>query len=351
MLTTLAIENFRGIQSLSITDLGRVNIFIGDNGAGKTSILESILLTCHPTGPQVVANLAAWREMPGGVGSDAVFSTLFYKSDKTLTPKIDFTDEDGKKTLIISSSQDRSGFPMALMTGTPTLASTDYASESSIPVIQFTFMDAQNTSHLSRAMIIPNGVQQIIQRQISGGGCFYIHARRATSIGEMSHVITDLTRLKTIDQFVSAIKSFDGRVKNITAGYLGAPTVLVDVGDPILLPVNVLGDGFCRTSLMITGLFEGSRKLVVDEIDSGLHVSAMDRFWQTIGGIAREKKKQVFCTTHSEEMLASTIDAFSKNKSDLRIFRIDRTAAGKIVATKYDYDEFFQAKRANADIR
>jgi recombinational DNA repair ATPase RecF len=38
----LKIENFRGIKSLEIDDLARVNLFVGRNNCGKTSVLEAI---------------------------------------------------------------------------------------------------------------------------------------------------------------------------------------------------------------------------------------------------------------------------------------------------------------------
>jgi len=41
MLTKLEIENFKSIHKESI-DLGRVNVFIGENGCGKTNILEGL---------------------------------------------------------------------------------------------------------------------------------------------------------------------------------------------------------------------------------------------------------------------------------------------------------------------
>jgi len=43
MFTEVQIENYKSIQSLKI-NLGRVNVFIGENGCGKTNILEAIAL-------------------------------------------------------------------------------------------------------------------------------------------------------------------------------------------------------------------------------------------------------------------------------------------------------------------
>lgn len=43
MFTEVQIENYKSIQSLKI-NLGRVNVFIGENGCGKSNILEAIAL-------------------------------------------------------------------------------------------------------------------------------------------------------------------------------------------------------------------------------------------------------------------------------------------------------------------
>ncbi|MFN5502491.1 MAG: AAA family ATPase, partial [Pseudanabaena sp.] len=49
MFTEVQIENYKSIQNLKI-NLGRVNVFIGENGCGKTNILEAIALAGAATG-------------------------------------------------------------------------------------------------------------------------------------------------------------------------------------------------------------------------------------------------------------------------------------------------------------
>lgn len=41
MIKSLAIENYKSIKNLSL-DLGRINVFIGENGCGKSNILETL---------------------------------------------------------------------------------------------------------------------------------------------------------------------------------------------------------------------------------------------------------------------------------------------------------------------
>ena len=45
MLNEFTIEAYRGLKNLELKDLKKVNIFVGPNNCGKTSILESIILS------------------------------------------------------------------------------------------------------------------------------------------------------------------------------------------------------------------------------------------------------------------------------------------------------------------
>ena len=40
------IENFRAIKKLDFDCSEKVNVFIGDNGAGKSTVLEALLVLC-----------------------------------------------------------------------------------------------------------------------------------------------------------------------------------------------------------------------------------------------------------------------------------------------------------------
>jgi AAA15 family ATPase/GTPase len=42
MLKSLKIENFRGFELLELNQLGRINLLVGENNSGKTSVLEAV---------------------------------------------------------------------------------------------------------------------------------------------------------------------------------------------------------------------------------------------------------------------------------------------------------------------
>ena len=47
-LDRLTIQRFRGLQDLTLDRLGRINLLVGPNNSGKTSVLEAISIFCRP---------------------------------------------------------------------------------------------------------------------------------------------------------------------------------------------------------------------------------------------------------------------------------------------------------------
>ena len=48
MLRSLTLENYRGFHHFELHDLGRVNLIVGTNNAGKTSVLEAVHILESP---------------------------------------------------------------------------------------------------------------------------------------------------------------------------------------------------------------------------------------------------------------------------------------------------------------
>ena len=62
LLPDLYIENFRGIKKLSIPRLGRVTLFAGRNGVGKTTVLDAIRVYAARGRHQVLAHVLDIRD-------------------------------------------------------------------------------------------------------------------------------------------------------------------------------------------------------------------------------------------------------------------------------------------------
>lgn len=59
-IENLTIHKFRGLRDLTLESLGQINLLVGVNNCGKTSVLEAISTYCNPLNPLEWLN-TAWR--------------------------------------------------------------------------------------------------------------------------------------------------------------------------------------------------------------------------------------------------------------------------------------------------
>jgi AAA15 family ATPase/GTPase len=64
VITSISVENFRGIKSGRIEGLTDINILIGANGAGKSTLLEAVYLA------------SAWAEPEDRIRNSIKFDVL-----------------------------------------------------------------------------------------------------------------------------------------------------------------------------------------------------------------------------------------------------------------------------------
>src|SRR5471030_50459 len=99
---SLNFENYRGIKKLSIENLRRVNLIGGNNGVGKTSILDGIFLMLARGNPLVISRpfMVRQSKLPFPNGFDYIFHD--FKSDKIA--KISGAAQGGDYSLSIESA-------------------------------------------------------------------------------------------------------------------------------------------------------------------------------------------------------------------------------------------------------
>jgi len=88
----------------------------------------------------------------------------------------------------------------------------------------------------------------------------------------------------------------------------GNDLIYADLGNKNKIPINMLGDGFCRCltmALIITS--KNANVLLVDEIGSGIHYSVQEALWNFLVKASELYNCQIIATTHSND----TIKAFN----------------------------------------
>ena len=77
MIRTLRLENYRSFERYELRDLARVNLLVGPNNCGKTSVLEAVQLLVSRGDPRVLTQLASRRgESAAGIGDETGTGSL-----------------------------------------------------------------------------------------------------------------------------------------------------------------------------------------------------------------------------------------------------------------------------------
>jgi ABC-type molybdenum transport system ATPase subunit/photorepair protein PhrA len=365
MLKRIAIDGFRGIQSLNIEDCRRVNVFVGPNGGGKTSVLEALCVASQPFALQLLDTVNRWRDMPPlNPQTWHTLLTIFNEMDCHRTVLLEIETREGPASVTISALFGRGGTDESeLVQGTTTTSDPGSISagfEDSVRGIKSVYKPSCGEEVEAILELVATGYRQTVKAKGKHPprgpvpGSFFIHTRRATSLGETAAALTDLYTKHAEELFISALKKVEPRIQRLIPGVQGKqPTVLADLGYATLVPISVLGDGFCRVSLIATGIVSAQRGrlLLVDEIDSGLHHTVMKGLWESILTLSREYDFQVFCSTHNEEMLRETLPAFASEPDALRVYRVSRNREGVVSQQMYDYEMFQDAFAMGMDVR
>jgi len=132
----------------------------------------------------------------------------------------------------------------------------------------------------------------------------------------------------------------------------GNPMIHSDIGLSRLVPASFLGEGFRRLLAILLGIVNTRGGIVlVDEIDTGLHHSVIQKVFEAIGLAARDADVQVFATTHSYECIMAAHRAFSQNGSyDLRLHRLDRVG-DCVRAVTYDQESLEASLELSWEVR
>jgi hypothetical protein len=381
MLKSLTLENYRGFHRFDLHDLGRVNLIVGTNNAGKTSVLEAvhILETPGDFGP-VWSTLSRrgedfYEDFESSRVRQIDVRRLFHGHEAIIDSRIAFCAEtdQGRDQFTAFITEPTPG---EQADATPLIENFESESVSELPphavALAVHWQNSQTTADVSaivdmtrRGGIPLNAVRKMgraseVQR---------VPIRLITASSLSPDTVSDLfdsVVLTPDEDFVTeALRIIEPSIERIATtgtdrgratygqgvGYRGGLFVRCSgVGDRI--PIGSMGDGIWRLLGLALALArtEGGI-LLVDEIDTGLHFSVMENMWKLVNETARKHNIQVFATTHSrdcyESLAAVCRDSVSEN-SEITIQRVER---GKTRSTAYSEQEIIAAAQRGMEVR
>ena len=365
-LPSLSIKGFRGIADLSIPRLGRVSLIAGNNGVGKTTLLEAVRVYAERGSYPVLSSILKSRE--------EVLTILDEDGDQRTLPDLvalAYGRHVSKDThLSIGPVHDKSSVNIEFG---PALwhqgAALDESALDDEPMLTIKFRGIEEeifprdflSSYRLRSSI--SGTRKrITQRKLLDPiycGSVGPNVMDNDSMARLWDAVA-LTEFET--RAVQALRFVYGdevdRVtmvadENRALSQRNQRRAVVKIeGQERPVPLKSLGDGAVRifgTALAIANSSGGV--FVIDEAENGIHHSVQPDFWRMVLAAAFEYNVQVLATTHSWDCVVG----FSKAASELEtvdgmLIRVDRMGES-IRTVQYSEAELQVVARQGIEVR
>ena len=350
----IQINNFRGIDHLEIDDFSRVNVFLGQNGSGKTSVLEAILILAGMSNPGLPQSVNILRSR-GTSGQFLDVRCFFHNLILTTPPEVSSEQFDGVKRHLalrmpfVFDEQTQVATPIGQIQRSDAMAQVNQ--------IEMDFdITADNIVNRYKSTMTFNQQGLVKERKIAEGYQEKLYASLIPASLAALNAVNDLTELvkrKMKQLVVDRLVYFDNRITNVEV--LGDGVFVGIEGVPELLPVSMHGDGLFRYLTIVAASANPISNIVlIDEIDNGLHYSVYKKLWEAIFALATTTNKQVFVTTHSKETLSRLSQMLEENpayQQELRLYTLEKTKLKGFQAYKYTYEGLSGACENDIEIR
>lgn len=352
------IRNFRGLSDLKINGLKDVNLFLGKNNSGKTTILEAIFLTIGMSNPGLTSIVNNFRRIFRVKTGEYLFRNL----DIKLSPQFKVITEDGtQRTLEInpilsSGNQSKNASDSTKHkietadTKSKTEVLTGLKNNFSIKEAGKKKINRENSiQYRSNENYIIEAGEDYDEKEYA----LYISGDvdESNALGKFSDIIKN----KKEDSVLNIIRRLDPKIQNV----IPLPDGLYIDYENIdkLLPSNLAGNGIRRILNIITSVAERKgHKVLIDEIENGLHFSAHDLLLRSVLEMSQDYNSQFFITTHNPEILKNLKKILDEKENSkyidkISVFTIADTKLKGSQAYRYSYEGFKNAVENETEIR
>lgn len=371
MIHAVTIDGYRGFSHYEMSGLGRINLLVGKNNSGKTSVLEALYFLSSGGDPYAIWQLCARRGERIVVdsrdlryaGADEIdVSHLFRGHDLAIgqTFSVAAKNQQPKTSIIVSVGElsEREADSPTLFDDSSIPRPRLALHLTTVPPLQVRLLPLSRRGGLARdAVDFP--------RRRPAGHAAERDTRTSHYVSTDSLGAEDLVALWDKVQLtpkealiLRALRHVDPKIEQVRSTGLGSGFggrggfIVKRKDEPIPFPLGSLGDGAWRMlamAIVITQCENGT--LFIDEIDTGLHYTVMEDMWRLIFAAAKEFNVQVFATTHSYDCVHSIAAICRSDNGAASDVTIQRIEANKSVAIPFTEAEIKMAADRQIEIR
>lgn len=355
MLDSLRIAGFRAFNKVTIPKLGSVNLVVGRNNVGKTTLLEAIHLYTSRDALSAATNILDRRDehaLEGEVG-DLNLEALFHR-DGGGNQLISIGPVDEASSLVLRQEwtwhEDTEDGERILRRGEdpPVGVNADRVLSAINKHRGAEDIQSLSLEHRRRMFRRENNITSVL---LPFSGFASSHVDVAELWDEI--VLTDretvvLDTLRLIEPELERIVMVGGPGRGARRGR--RPLVRLKGLQP--LPLRSQGDGMNRLFEVAVGLSKlgDGGTFLVDEVDSGLHFSTLVELWTMLFITSINHKVQIVATTHSWDCIQAFQEAAAQYPEAGMLVRLETTGA-EVHAECFDQAELAIVTRQSIEVR
>lgn len=343
--TEVNIRNFRGIRKSELKELGLVNLFFGKNNCGKSSLLEALFLMSgpsNPTMPIVVNNL---RSLPSFAEDD--IKVDFYRMDASNEIYISSKGEQEREVsirMIESRNKQISLDQLNQM-------NSEHAGKRYGFKIEFS-VNGDKKEHHTELIIADNDKARAISDNSYKESLYAEYIPSGYMLVNVNEKLAQVIKDKRETDIIDALRLIEPHIKDLQ---LLDKKIMVDIGLPSRLPINVLGDGVRKVLSVLLSIYNSENGvLMVDEIDNGLHYSIMPKLWKAILHACKKCNTQLFVSTHSIDMVKALVQSVRHGDADdisISSYKLIKKEDDELVALRYNKTDLSYTIQQEIEVR
>ena len=360
MLKNIAIKNYKSIKELEIDNLNRINLFVGRNNAGKSNILEAILLYATRFSTANIIEILSLRKdiiLDRGIGGrmttsfsfDNILSLITNRSKK-LMRQCGIELKANSETVTMRSYkteklevEGNTYFKYLPFSESEVDANDEDVQEMLRVVIQRDTEETPNFRALNLRRWTDDGVLDT--------RCIYVNctSRDSKNFEAMWNQIV-LSPLK--NEVIRALQLIAPEIEDVACiREIGKSEAMPYVRiKEEKIPLHSMGDGIVHIlNIMLAMVNVKDGILLLDEMENGLHFHTLEQLWEIINSLSLQLNVQVFVTTHSNDCIRAfkenareegTLYSLHRLNDEISYHRFNFRTIDKIMASTIDIRDY-----------
>ena len=359
-MNSLLIENFKNIKSLQLDNLKRVNLIVGKNNVGKSTLLEAIALYLAQGVPPYLVQLLERR------------GELTFRQEETDEERKEhflsfFNDykESYKRSdyvFIGENANDSKGVRLNQVYIKERLEKDEDGNEFSIRIRLYEEDLTENDTMLESGLYVASSKPGLLtysslRRLWSPKETVlpfqYVDARISDS--EHNAVLFDRISLSPDEDYVvDALRIINPRIERITfvtsSNKRDRYPIVTLKDDSRRYRLTAMGDGINRILTIILSMLNCKNGVfLLDEFETGLHYSVQEQLWNIVFSLSEKLNIQVFATSHSRDCIEGF--ANQNNSQSGLLIRIENRSETIVPVQYVNRDDILFAINKDIEIR